>query len=137
MRGAPTTGERELWRLLRGRKLEGLKFRRQAPVGPYIVDFVCLDRRLVVEVDGYFHRFHVEHDERRDARFSSEGYRVLRIPDSLIGRAPEEILRLVRAAVTPIAEVGATPHPTPSGATFSPKREKGLARTRRRAERPL
>ncbi len=53
-RTAPAT-ERFLWRLLRNRRLAGLKFRRQLPIGPYVVDFLCLSHRLTVEADGPFH----------------------------------------------------------------------------------
>jgi len=100
-----------LWGLLRDRSLEGLKFRRQAPIGPYVADFVCFARRLVVEVDGYFHAFHAERDARRDAWLRREGYRVLRIPDSVVLGHPEEAARLIRAAVAPIGDREATRHP--------------------------
>src|SRR6267143_1179263 len=58
-----------LWQMLRDRKLDGLKFRRQVPMGPYILDFLCLRHRLVVEADGPFHD--PEHDARRDAWLAS------------------------------------------------------------------
>ncbi len=121
MRKAPTLGERELWRLLRDRSLEGAKFRRQAPIGPYIVDFVCFARRLVVEVDGYFHSLNAERDARRDAWLTAEGYGVLRLPDRLILNAPEEALRLIRTALSPTGERSATPHPTPFGGHLLPQ----------------
>jgi len=56
MRRNPTLGESRLWRLLRNRRLEGLKFRRQVRIGPYIADFVCYQHRLVVEADGPSHQ---------------------------------------------------------------------------------
>jgi very-short-patch-repair endonuclease len=52
MRGAPTESELRLWRLLRDRRLNGVKFRRQVPVGPYIVDLLCVGAKLIVEADG-------------------------------------------------------------------------------------
>jgi very-short-patch-repair endonuclease len=55
MRGAPTDAEQKLWGALRGRRLGGLKFYRQVPVGPYIVDFICHEYGVVVEVDGATH----------------------------------------------------------------------------------
>ena len=55
MRAAPTEAEQRLWRLLRDRRLSRLKFRRQVPVGPYIVDFLCVGARLIVEADGSQH----------------------------------------------------------------------------------
>ena len=62
-RRAPVT-ERQLWTLLRDRRLADLKFRRQVPMGPYVLDFVCFQHRLIVEADGPFHD--PEHDARRD-----------------------------------------------------------------------
>ena len=55
MRATPTEAEQRLWRLLRDRRLCGLKFRRQVPVGPYIVDFLCVGARMIVEADGSQH----------------------------------------------------------------------------------
>jgi very-short-patch-repair endonuclease len=125
MRKTPTLGERELWRLLRDRSLEGAKFRRQAVIGPYIVDFVCFARRLVVEVDGYFHALNADRDARRDAWLAGEGYRILRLPDRLVLNAPEEALRLIRAALSPTSVRSATPHPTPSGGHLLPQAGEG------------
>jgi very-short-patch-repair endonuclease len=75
-----TQTEVRLWVLLKGRRLDGWKFRRQTPIGEYIVDFYCPAAKLVVELDGSSHgldgRF--EEDQRRQAWFESHGYRVLR-----------------------------------------------------------
>ena len=75
-----TDPERKLWRELSGRAAGGLRFRRQHPIGPYIVDFICLDRRLVVEVDGEMHALtkQEQHDASRTKWLESEGYRVIR-----------------------------------------------------------
>jgi len=73
-----TEAERRLWRRLRMRELSGFKFRRQRPMGNYVVDFVCLDRRLIIEVDGGQHAEQVDRDERRSAWLASRGFRVLR-----------------------------------------------------------
>jgi len=72
--------ERFLWKLLRDRRLEGLKFRRQVPIGRYVVDFVCLRHRLVVEADGPFHD--PEYDAERDACLAAQGFRVLRFSNN-------------------------------------------------------
>ncbi len=77
MRGAPTDSERRLWRLLRDRRLGDLKFRRQVPVGPYIVDFLCVGVRLIVEADGSQHG-ESPYDAARDTYLASEGWTVLR-----------------------------------------------------------
>jgi 5-methyltetrahydrofolate--homocysteine methyltransferase len=80
LRKTMTGPERKLWRELSGRAAGGLRFRRQHPIGPYIADFVCLEKRLVVEVDGELHALddQIEHDRRRTAWLESEGYRVIR-----------------------------------------------------------
>lgn len=67
-----------LWRELRQRP-SGLKFRRQHPAGPFILDFVCLSARLAIEVDGSFHDFSAEGDEARDEWLMNQGFRTLRI----------------------------------------------------------
>ena len=80
MRQDMTKAELRLWQRLRKPGLEGLRFRRQTPIGPYIVDFFCPERRLIIEVDGDQHGFdHVEaRDLSRDAWLRDRGYRVFR-----------------------------------------------------------
>ncbi|MFW2338544.1 MAG: endonuclease domain-containing protein [Acidimicrobiia bacterium] len=75
MRKSMTSAETYVWTLVRGKRL-GWKFRRQEPIGPYIVDFVCIGRRLVVELDGDGHGG--EYDDRRDEYLGRLGFRVLR-----------------------------------------------------------
>ena len=76
-----TDTERRLWLHLRDGRLAGAKFRRQQPIGPYIVDFVCIAAGLVVELDGGQHLDN-EADRTRDAWFESRGFRVMRIWDN-------------------------------------------------------
>jgi very-short-patch-repair endonuclease len=76
LRCAMTDAERALWHALRLRQL-GARFRRQQPIGPYIADFACLERKLVIEVDGGQHA-ESEYDVARDAWFREHGFRVLR-----------------------------------------------------------
>jgi very-short-patch-repair endonuclease len=83
MRHEPTFNERTLWRLLRDRRLAALKIRRQVPVGPYIVDFICFAKRLIVEADGPMHEASST-DAVRDAWLKTQGFRVLRIPNRRI-----------------------------------------------------
>jgi very-short-patch-repair endonuclease len=80
LRRALSTPEVALWQWLRGRP-DGLKFRRQHPAGPYILDFYCPSARLAIEVDGGGHDLaeQVAHDARRDAWLQAQGYRVLRV----------------------------------------------------------
>jgi very-short-patch-repair endonuclease len=96
MRREPSTTERTLWRLLRDRRLEGLKFRRQVPIGRYIADFICLRHRLIVEADGPLHD--ELHDAERDAWLASQGFRVLRFPNRALSDAPERVLDAIVAA---------------------------------------
>ncbi|MEO3386374.1 endonuclease domain-containing protein [Mesorhizobium sp. CAU 1741] len=83
LRNHATRAETLLWYELRGLKSEGIKFRRQSPLGPYIVDFVCPAARLVVEVDGDLHESNggKRHDANRDAWLRSLGYHVLRVDE--------------------------------------------------------
>ena len=73
-----TEAEARLWNRLRDRRLAGAKFRRQHPTGPYIVDFCCVERRLIVEVDGGQHSEADSGDEGRSAYLASFGFKVLR-----------------------------------------------------------
>jgi very-short-patch-repair endonuclease len=77
MRRAATDAEGAMWHLLRDRRLSKVKFRRQVPFRNYILDFVCFDQRLVIEIDGSQHA-DSKRDERRDAVLASEGFRVIR-----------------------------------------------------------
>ena len=77
MRRAPTEAEDRLWGALRDRRLDGLKFRRQVPIGAFIVDFVCMEAKLIVEVDGVQHAESAR-DMARDAELEARGFRVLR-----------------------------------------------------------
>jgi very-short-patch-repair endonuclease len=78
LRANQTESERRLWSELRGRRLGGWKWRRQAPVGPFIVDFYCPAARLVVELDGSQHLDQPDCDERRTRYLERGGLRVLR-----------------------------------------------------------
>jgi very-short-patch-repair endonuclease len=84
MRVSPTTSEALLWHAIRGRRL-GVQFRRQVPLGRYIVDFFAAELSLVIDVDGgYHHRVHRRSDTRRDDWLRRRGYFVLRLSDSLV-----------------------------------------------------
>ncbi len=80
LRRRSTDAEQELWAHLRNRQLKGAKFRRQQPIGPYVVDFFCLEAGLVVEVDGGSHAGEDERraDKDRTAHLENCGYRVVR-----------------------------------------------------------
>src|SRR5439155_12275594 len=100
--------ERRLWSYLRGSQLDGWKFRRQVPIGPYFVDFVCLAARLVVEMDGESHdsEAQVVHDDRRQEWLESQGYTVLRFSDdyrddNVLKGVVEKILLALKELPTP------------------------------------
>ncbi|MYD50686.1 MAG: endonuclease domain-containing protein [Dehalococcoidia bacterium] len=73
-----TDAEQGLWNIIRNRQVLGYRFRRQAPIGPYIVDFVCFENRLVIEVDGGQHLERADYDAERTAWLESAGFRVVR-----------------------------------------------------------
>jgi very-short-patch-repair endonuclease len=95
MRRAPSSQEARLWKVLRDRRLAGLKFRRQVPLGPYVVDFLSYGRRVVVEVDGPFHG----DDTLRDAWIRSQDFRVLRFSTRQVAEATEAVLQAILTAV--------------------------------------
>ncbi|TIQ27964.1 MAG: endonuclease domain-containing protein [Mesorhizobium sp.] len=77
LRREMTESEHKLWQELRDRRLDGIKFRRQSPIGKYVADFVCLEARLIIEIDGSQHA-DSESDEIRGAELKARGFRVLR-----------------------------------------------------------
>ena len=94
----PTHVERIMWRLLRDRRLHGVKFRRQAPVGPFVADVACPSRHLIVELDGSQHAENVR-DRRRDAYLAAEGWRVMRFWNAEVVENPNAVLARIGAAV--------------------------------------
>ena len=86
-----TDAERRLWSLLRGRRLAGYKFRRQLPVGPFILDFACYEHKLAIEADGGQHA-DSEQDLDRTRRIEAEGWRVLRFWNNEIMANPGGVM---------------------------------------------
>lgn len=82
LRARQTQAESLLWQVLRGRRLHGLKFRRQHPIGPYITDFACAEHRLLVEVDGGYHDQIYEQDLARQQQLEAVGWRVIRFSNA-------------------------------------------------------
>ena len=97
MRREPTEAERKLWYALRDRRMQALKFRRQAPIGSYIVDFLCIAHRLVVEADGSQHAEN-KRDAMRDEWLAGQGYKVLRFDNRDILTARESVLATIAGA---------------------------------------
>jgi very-short-patch-repair endonuclease len=100
MRGAPTDSELRLWRLLRDRRLSGFKFRRQVPIGPYIVDFLCVGAKLIVEADGSQHAESLR-DNIRDACLASQGWKVLRFWNNEVLQNREGVVETIFAHARP------------------------------------
>lgn len=100
LRKNATTAERILWSKLRNLKSSGLHFRRQAPIGSYIVDFVCHSAKVVIEVDGSQHGAPeaLRQDAERTAFLNSEGYRVIRFWNADVIRNSHSIADAIRAA---------------------------------------
>ncbi len=127
LRNNMTETERRLWSRLRNRQIDGYKFRRQVPVGPYFVDFLCISARLAIEVDGPFHED--ESDRRKNTRLEAEGYRVLRIPVTDIDEMLDDVVHGIYLMLTTPSPSVRLPHPAPpSAAPTSPLRGEGRAR---------
>lgn len=116
-RNEPTHPERILWSLLRKSQLGGLKFRRQIVIGPYIADFCCPSRGLVVEIDGESHVGRARQDDLRTREIESLGYGVLRVTNDDVLRDLDAVgLAILKAAGVDIGAPSAdsAPHPPPS-----------------------
>lgn len=118
-----TDTERKLWQALRGKQLDGQRFRRQVVIAPYIADFLCLEKRLIVAVDGGQHQEAGEYDAQRDEYLRVRGYQVLRFWNNEVNENLVGVLETILAALTaphpnpppPHAEEGTTPLPPPAG----------------------
>ncbi|OYU15505.1 MAG: hypothetical protein CFE37_05105 [Alphaproteobacteria bacterium PA4] len=122
LRRLSTDAEKRLWAALRNRRLDGHKFRRQTWIGPYVVDFVCIEAGLVIEADGGQHADAVAYDERRSVWLAEEGFRVLRFWNNDVLTNTDGVLRTILGALR------ATPHPPTAArrAPPSPPRGEGL-----------
>ncbi|MGA0603405.1 endonuclease domain-containing protein [Caulobacter sp. KR2-114] len=132
MRRDPTAMEAKLWRLLRDRRLEDLKFRRQMPIGPYVADFACLRHRRIVEVDSeYFHD--PQRDARRDDWFRSQDFRILRFDEGRVRSKPEDVLTTILEAAGRRPHSPLDPSSDPLRGPPSPAGEEG----KEEGERPV
>ena len=99
LRSAATRNEKNLWKLLRNRRLVGLKFRRQHPVGPFFIDFFCIEKNLGVELDGGGHfSWNGARDVRRDRALHEAGVQIVRISNNELREDRESVLRRIRIA---------------------------------------
>ncbi|MBI2336784.1 MAG: endonuclease domain-containing protein [Deltaproteobacteria bacterium] len=98
LRSQSTDTENRLWYHLRAKRFSGLKFRRQEPIGDYIVDFVCYEKRLIIECDGGQHAEQTVEDQQRDQWFQKQGYKVLRFWNREVLTNTSEILERIYQA---------------------------------------
>lgn len=103
LRSRQTKAESLIWTVLRAKRLAGLKFRRQHPIGPYFVDFACVEKKVVVELDGGYHDLQYDQDRQRQAFLQSQGWQVIRFCN-------EDVLADVEAVAISIArQIGVEP----------------------------
>ncbi len=110
LRRNSTDAESVLWRHLRNRQLEGFKFRRQHPIGPFFADFACIEAGLVIELDGgqHFEPQAQVADQERSRRISAEGFAVMRFDNRQLLQETEAVLHAIRARL-----LSRHPHPNP------------------------
>ena len=114
LRRTQTDAEQKLWYHLRAHRFMGRKFKRQKPIGCYVVDFVCLEEKLIIELDGGQHAENVEYDQQRDSWLKSEGYTVLRFWNNELMGETEGVLERIRLAFSNEADSSGTLSPGPS-----------------------
>ena len=90
-----TDAERFLWKYIRKRQLEGYRFRRQYPIGVYIVDFVCLDQKLIIELDGSQHQNNNEYDTTRSQYLELQGFKIIRFWNNQVLNEIEGVLETI------------------------------------------
>jgi very-short-patch-repair endonuclease len=111
LRNEATDAERELWKYLRGRRLEGFRFRRQVPIAGFIADFVCPQAKLIVELDGGQHQQQEEYDAERSRILVVLGYRVLRYWNNAVMQDLESVVADIHRELT---KSYTPPQPSPS-----------------------
>ncbi|MEC5385018.1 endonuclease domain-containing protein [Uliginosibacterium sp. H3] len=104
LRTAQTKAEQCLWYRLRAHRFIGLKFKRQKPIGPYIADFICIEKQLIVEVDGGQHAGAKTYDDVRDKYLNEQGFMVLRFWNNEVLDQTEAVLEKIRVAVEGCSE---------------------------------
>ncbi len=99
LRRRQTSAEDLLWQQLRGRRLLGRKFRRQVPIGAYVVDFLCFDAKLIVEIDGKQHGWAADYDDRRTAEIEALGFSVIRFTNTEVRERLDDVMIRIKAAL--------------------------------------
>lgn len=107
LRKNQTEAEKRLWYYLRDRRLNGFKFRRQHVIGPYVVDLVCIEQKLIIELDGGQHVERASQDERRSLYLAQQDFRVIRFwNDQVLTQTPDVLAAILRA-------LSPSPQPSP------------------------
>jgi very-short-patch-repair endonuclease len=110
LRRRATEAEKKLWFHLRQRQIEGVKFRRQQPIGEFIVDFASFEKRLIIELDGGQHKVQKDEDRIRDRFLQQEGFKVLRFWNTEVFENLEGVLEAIRERL-----LSPSPNPTHQG----------------------
>ena len=120
LRSHATPAEAVLWKMLKGRNADGMKFRRQQGIGPYVLDFYCPELRLCVELDGSSHDYKYEYDEQRTEFLQNQGIRVLRFSNEQVWQGLDSVVdeivrvgRLIRDDADFSPRFDITPPPLP------------------------
>src|SRR6266566_4369633 len=111
LRSNPTDAELRLWQCIRKKQLGGYRFRRQVSLGPYVADFVSIERSLIIAVDGGQHSWREAHDLRRTAWLEAKGWRVVRFWNNEVF---ENIAGVLERIMIELSGGGEFPHPNPS-----------------------
>ena len=120
LRQSRTDAEGLLWHYLRRKQLDGYKFRRQQPIGPYIVDFACMSRKLVIELDGGQHAERHAYDEKRDDYLRGKGYRMLRFWNKEVFQNCMDVLEAVYQALVRAAKAAGSKKRGSNVGTYTP-----------------
>lgn len=113
LRENQTEVEKRLWYCIRNRQIHGAKFRRQATIGRYIVDFACFERHLIIELDGGQHASPSIREEKRTAWLRSQNFSILRFWNNDVTENMDGVLQQIADALNRPASVAVTPHPAP------------------------
>jgi very-short-patch-repair endonuclease len=121
LRKTLTSAEDTLWQALRNKRFQGFKFRRQIPLLNYTVDFLCLERKLIVELDGKQHEWFSEYDKRRTEEIERHGFTIIRVTNHDVLNDLDLVLAKIADAASSPAP--ACPHPWPLSHTGEGKRD--------------
>ncbi|MCC6879277.1 MAG: endonuclease domain-containing protein [Rhodocyclaceae bacterium] len=125
LRSNQTDAEHKLWHHLRANRFMGLKFKRQKPVGRYIADFVCIEHKLIIELDGGQHAEQTAYDTERDEWLRGEGFTVLRFWNNEAMQELEGVLETIRLALSPCPSPQPSPRARGEGVDLLPSPARG------------